>query len=152
MNFLEVLLNFPIDEQVRKFCKPGQEETCRYLVVGRGRLWECSKFADSGYGNDSIARAWSDNCPGLLGFLLDNQDRLKGRTVEYAGRDGLLRGIFKTMEVEKGMLHIFWKAEGKENNSSYELKDLRISVSRWKVNFDINSLGAIGRTTVFLSW
>lgn len=151
MNFLEVLLNFPTEEQVRKFCKPGRwRETCSYLATGGHRLWECVKFAGSKYENKQIFRGPStssnDNCPGILGFLADNQDRLKGRTVEYGGS----QNVFEAIEMDDDTLHIFWS--GGENGVSYGLKDLYIAVDRWKVVFGIKGLGDIGSTIVFLSW
>ena len=102
--------SFPSKEHVEVVCKRGKgAETCRYLVMSSD--YGCAKAKARREVLDRRAqegkmKAQGDNCSGTLGFIIDNQDLLKGNRTEHreAGYDR--EGPFDGIRLEDGIFKV----------------------------------------------
>ncbi len=150
----ETLLAFPTEEQVKNVCQPGQgEKTCRYLTAGGRPLWYCAKASSLKAALDErvakgTMKARGDNCGGLLGLIMDNQEDLVGKKVEYKETmpTCVSNGTFTIMEIKDKFLNLFWKVGEKEENTGYNIDYLGISLIRQSIIFEIAGIGIMGGT------
>ena len=155
---VETLLRFPTEEHVENVCKLGQgEKTCCYLTTGPNG-WSCAKSSSLRQTIDErvasgTMNAKADNCEGLLGFIIEHQQELVGKKVEYEESMPSYRsaGPFKRMEVKNGNFFIFWDDDGERDNAT-NVKYLDITVSLQRITFGVARLGSFaGRTTIILN-
>ncbi|MCL4366294.1 hypothetical protein M1437_03645 [Patescibacteria group bacterium] len=107
---------FPTVQHVQSVCRAGQgAEQCRYLsqhvsltgtqnYCSRGSEYERERRDEQVARGDIKARG--DNCPGTLGFVIDNQELLMGnRTVHHeAGKD--YEGTFTGVHQRNGIIEV----------------------------------------------
>ena len=119
------------------------KETCRYLGVG-SRL-ECFKTSCSFKkdidkrvkNNEMVAKG--DNCMGLLGLIIQNQEKLKGNKASYIRCYCQMNANFKKIEIED---------EDKKIETEDEDKILKITMcwnnkKKLEFAFSINELDII---------
>lgn len=158
-NLYSLLVSFPGKEHVEKVCKIGQgEKTCRYLVISSGKGFECSKASslrqtiDRRFAGGTM-NAKGDNCGGLLGVIIENQEILKGRKIQY--KESMptyeTEGTLENIQVEKEILGINGNWSNSENRDvAIAIDALEISVNMTNITFGLAGLGAFGgRTTIF---
>lgn len=120
---------FPTDEHVQNVCKPGTEETCRYLVMGPS--WECAKGTFLGRQLEErgdTMNAQGDNCEGIIAELCDG--RLVGKAVHHEETmpPFAIDGKVTKLEVSNGMLKLSadW-SDGEQRTLSIALGFLNVS-------------------------
>ena len=139
-----IFSRFPSQKHVIETCKMGrEEETCRYLAMGSG--WECSKAncslrknIDKGVENGEIVTK-GDNCMGLLGLIIKEQEKLRGREANYTRPYFAMTSKFKKIEIEDTLRVIMnWKnKKGVEKGAEFEfdINDLNIALNSKSVSF-----------------
>jgi len=155
------LMSFPTEEHVQTVCKPGQGEgTCRYLTMGQNG-WSCAKATrvqrtlDKRFA-DGAMNARGDNCEGLLAVIMEHQEELVGKKVEYQERMPTVNmsGVLRKIEVEDGNFRLATIFDGEEEEHTClgtSVSDLEITVTPRRVSFTVAGMGAfVGITTVLL--
>ena len=154
------LSGFPTEEHVKKVCKIEQgEETCRYLTMSPDG-WNCAKSGSLRRAIDEriekgTMNAKGDNCEGILGLIIEKQEELKGKRVEY--RESMPSytsgGDFEGISMKGSTCSIVWRdSEGKEDGQSISVEHLDITVTPRSIVFGISGLGSFaGITTLYLS-
>ena len=155
----ELFSSFPSKEHIEKICKPGSKEgkTCRFLVMEPSKGFRCAKATIIRKTLDEkVAKgemnAKGDNCEGLLRFIIEHQEKLKGKTVTH--RESMpsffAKGVLQGIEVRGELIYI--KADLEDlgvKEQYYSVNDLEISVGNG-ITFTISGLGAlIGETKIF---
>ena len=107
---------FPTTQHVQAVCRAGQGEgQCRYLsqrvnLAGtKNYCWKGSEYERECIDTQvaqGYVEAQGDNCPGTLGFVIDNQGLLMGnRTVHHeAGED--YEGTFTGINQRNGIIEV----------------------------------------------
>ena len=111
------------------------------------------QMLDKRVAQNSMA-AKGDNCAGIIGQLIENQENLKGKQVEY--RESMPRvrisAIFNRMEIDDGILNIIVDNAGKEEViSSINTDYLGMNIDQSGITFSVEGLGSFaGETTISL--
>jgi len=105
---------FPPEQHVQTICELGTDiQHCRYLamVPDRQGAPECAKASNlrqvlNQRVSDADMVAQGDNCPGTLGFVIENQELLMGNKVIHheAGEDTPL--VFDGIRTNKGFIEV----------------------------------------------
>ncbi|PCI20155.1 hypothetical protein COB64_02490 [Candidatus Wolfebacteria bacterium] len=151
--------SFPQDEHIEKTCKPGKgKKTCRYLTM-TSNGWSCAKYNSI---KDTIddrvskgeMKAVGDNCDGILGQIIENQELLQGKRIEYKERMPSFEtsGVLEKVEIKDGELCFIADWEGEtEGTISITVDNLDVNVLLDRITFGVLGLDHIaGRTTIFL--
>jgi hypothetical protein len=155
----EIFSKFPSKEHIEKICKPGSKEgkTCRFLVMEPPKGFRCAKATnirkalDKKVKKDEM-RAKGNNCGGLLDFIIEQQEKLKGKTVTHTESmprffaKGVLQGIGIRGEL------VYIKADWEDlgvKEQYYRVDDLEISVNNG-ITFATPGFGVLaGETKIF---
>lgn len=155
----KIFSKFPSKEHIEKICKPGSKEgkTCRFLVVEPLKGFRCAKASNIRKAlDDKVAKgemnAKGDNCEGLLGFIIEQQEKLKGKTVthEESMPSFFAKGVLQGIEIRGKLVYI--KADWEDlgvKEQYYSVNDLKISIDNG-ITFTILGLGVLaGETKIF---
>lgn len=133
---------FPGQKHVMETCKMGQgKETCRYLRVGSS--WECLKAncslrknIDKRVENGEIVTK-GDNCMGLLGLIIQNQEKLRDKKASYIRYYCHIDANFEKMETGDGILKIIMGKNKKKLEFTFDTDNdnLDIVVDSDGINF-----------------
>lgn len=113
-----IFSSFPPESHVETFCKPGSgEKTCRYLLMEE--KFKCAKTSslrshiDERVENAEMG-AKGDNCGGTLGFIIENQELLKGKPTRQEERPHptIWEAEFESIVIKNGLTELRTTNEG----------------------------------------
>jgi hypothetical protein len=103
--------SFPSQQHVADVCRPNQDAlTCKYLDANATR-YLCMKASSQRQEIDDDPETFgtSDNCPGILGFVIANQKPLIGNATtkvrpskEFSGQADESNGVFEGVSIVDG--------------------------------------------------
>ena len=140
--------NFPDEKHIRTVCKFRQGKEACYFLRTNGRF-NCGKskslvrdVMDELKHENKVKEDWpkGDNCPGLLGYIIENQSRLKNLRLKYQeAMNGLEEtGFLKELVVRDDELYLVAEWGSKNICPVLEIKKLDISVEKHGLIFQVS--------------
>jgi hypothetical protein len=156
-NLFEIFSRFPTQKHGIEICKLGQKEkTCRYLFTDstKGWRWGCiktnnlRKLIETRVKNNETS-AKGDNCEGLLGLIIKEQQKLKGRKVIYIRPYCQITSNLKKIEIEDNIFRIVMEWENKRKlEFAFDIDDLDIIVNSQGIDFFQNLNKELGENFI----